>query len=236
MTDRRRNLLVLLLIAGMLIASAAVIVSKPTRLGLDLQGGVSLIYQGKPTKQSQVTSDSIERAIDIMRKRVDQLGVAEPQIQRSGKDQIDVSLPDVENADEAARQVGTTAQLFFYDWEKNVLGPGCKPAPGDANVTGGPSAGSEAAALSRFDAVERASRCASRDFGGESTRQFFLVDTQAKRVLAGPGESEAEVRGEARQRNAAAARRGEVVTVPQGTVVVRAEQADEDSKPPNRWY
>jgi preprotein translocase subunit SecD len=79
-----------------------VIVSKPTRLGLDLQGGVSLVYQAKPTKQAQVNSESIERAIDIMRKRVDQLGVAEPEIQRSGQDQIDVSLPDVENADEAA--------------------------------------------------------------------------------------------------------------------------------------
>jgi len=85
MTDRRRNLLVLLLIAGMLLASVVVIASKPTRLGLDLQGGVSLIYQAKPTKQAQVNSESIDRAIDIMRKRVDQLGVAEPELQRSGQ-------------------------------------------------------------------------------------------------------------------------------------------------------
>ena len=117
MTDRRRNLFVLLLVAGLLVASLVVIATKPTRLGLDLKGGVSLIYQGKPTKQSQVTSDSVNRAIDVMRKRVDQLGVAEPSLQRSGADQIDVSLPDVKNADEAAAQVGTTAQLWFYDWE-----------------------------------------------------------------------------------------------------------------------
>ncbi len=76
-----------------------------------------------------------------MRERVDQLGVAEPEIQRSGPDQIDVSLPDVKNADEAANQVGTTAQMYFYDWETNVLGANCKPAPADANVTGGSSAG-----------------------------------------------------------------------------------------------
>src|SRR5919198_2946788 len=141
MTDRRRNLFVLLLVAGLLVGSAVAIVAKPTRLGLDLKGGVSLIYQGKPTKQSKVTGDAIDRAIDIMRKRVDQLGVAEPEIQRSGPDQIDVSLPDVKNADEAASQVGTTAQMWFYDWEPNVLGPNCKPAPTDANVTGGPPAG-----------------------------------------------------------------------------------------------
>src|SRR5215210_7373170 len=220
----------------MLIASAAVIASKPTRLGLDLQGGVSLIYQAKPTKQAQVNSDSIERAIDIMRKRVDQLGVAEPQIQRSGEDQIDVSLPDVKNADEAARQVGTTAQLFFYDWEKNVLGPGCTPAPQDAAVTGGPQAGSTAAALSRYDAVKRASTCAARDYGGESTRQFYIVDDKAKRILSGPGETEAEARAEVRARDRAAAAKGAVVTVPQGTVVLCTEPANTESRPPDRWY
>ena len=79
MTDRRRNLFVLLLVAGLLVASLAVIATKPTRLGLDLKGGVSLIYQAKPTKQSQVTGDAIDRSLDIMRKRVDQIGVAEPE-------------------------------------------------------------------------------------------------------------------------------------------------------------
>src|ERR1700750_687636 len=137
MTDRRRNLFVLLLVAGLLLASLAVIFTKPTRLGLDLKGGVSLIYQAKPTKQSKVTGDAIDRSLDIMRKRVEQRGVAEPQLQRSGADQIDVSLPDVKNADEAAAQVGTTAQLYFYDWETNVLDANCKPAPNDPNVTGG---------------------------------------------------------------------------------------------------
>src|ERR671927_1947956 len=142
MTDRRRNLLILLLVAGLLAASVFVIATKTTRLGLDLKGGVSLIYQAKPTKQSTVNSDAINRTLDIMRERVDQLGVAEPEIQRSGNDQIDVSLPDVKNADEAARQVGTTAQMYFYDWEPNVLDANCKPDPTNSRVTGGPSAGS----------------------------------------------------------------------------------------------
>src|ERR687885_581457 len=153
MTDRRRHLFVLLLVAGLLIASIGVIVAKPTRLGLDLKGGVSLIYQAKPTKQSQVTGEAIDRSLDIMRKRVDQLGVAEPEIQRSGADQIDVSLPDVKNADESAQQVGTTAQMYFYDWEPNVIGPNLKPDPQDPNVTGGPSAGTGVGAVDQFTAV-----------------------------------------------------------------------------------
>src|SRR5215218_1319383 len=189
MTDRRRNLLILLLVAGLLAASVAVIATKSTRLGLDLKGGVSLIYQAKPTKQSAVTGEAVDRTLDIMRERVDQLGVAEPEIQRSGEDQIDVSLPDVKNADEAAQQVGTTAQLFFYDWEKNVLGPNCKPAPNDPAVTGGSGAGSTAAALSRYDAVTRAAKCKPGNAAHATTDGlFFAVDSRNKKVLAGPEE------------------------------------------------
>ncbi len=117
MSDRRRNALILLLVAGLIAASAAVIVVKKTHLGLDLKGGVELVYQGKPTAQSKVTPESLERAINIMRKRVDQLGVAQPEIQRSGAQEITVALPEVSNVKRAEKAVGTTAQLFFYDWK-----------------------------------------------------------------------------------------------------------------------
>src|SRR5512133_4048373 len=239
MTDRRRNLFVLLLVARLLVASLAVIATKPTRLGLDLKGGVSLIYQGKPTKQSQVTSDSVNRAIDVMRKRVDQLGVAEPQIQRSGADQIDVSLPDVKNADEAAAQVGTTAQMFFYDWEGSVLLSDCKVDPTAAtksNAQVGAGTGVAPPALSQFDAVTRASKCERTNTGKEASGdKLYLVDKKAKKVLVGPDESRADL-----QRDAAAKKLGvepdQVVTVPQGTTLVRAEQPDPDAKPQNLWY
>jgi SecD/SecF fusion protein len=238
-TDRRRNLFVLLVVAGLLVGSIAVIAIKPTRLGLDLKGGVSLIYQGKPTKQSQVTGDSINRAIDVMRKRVDQLGVAEPAIQRSGADQIDVSLPDVKNADEAAAQVGTTAQLWFYDWEGSVMLSDCKVDPGAATKSNAQvPAGSGVAppALSQFDAVMRGSKCKRTNTGKESSGdKLYLVDKKAKRVLVGPDESRADL-----ERDAAAKKLtvepDQIVTVPQGTTLVRAEQPDPDAKPQNLWY
>ncbi|MEA2277062.1 MAG: SecD/SecF fusion protein [Solirubrobacteraceae bacterium] len=236
MTDRRRNLFVLLIVAGLLVGSVAAIFAKPTRLGLDLKGGVSLIYQAKPTKQSQVTSEAIDRSLDIMRSRVDQLGVAEPQIQRSGPDQIDVSLPAVKNADEAANQVGTTAQMFFYDWEPNVLGANCKPAPADPNVTGGPSAGSDVSALSYFDAVTRGAKCPATNTGQESTGdKFYLVDQKAKRVIAGPDETQRSLRQDATNKRLRFDP-AQVVKVPQGVVLVRAEQPDPKGKPLNRWY
>ena len=200
MTDRRRNLFVLLLVGALLLASLAVIATKPTRLGLDLKGGVSLIYQAKPTKQSAVTGDAIDRSLDIMRKRVDQIGVAEPSLQRSGADQIDVSLPDVKNADEAASQVGTTAQMWFYDWEGSVLGPNCKPDPQNPNVTGGQAAGDASIppALSLYDAVTRGSKCPRDEHRQGVVGRQVLPGRQGGQE--GPGRARREPRPTCRRR------------------------------------
>src|ERR1700739_2991382 len=142
MTDRRRNTLILLIVLGLVAASVAVVATKKTRLGLDLKGGVELVYQGKPTAQSKVDPESLNRAIDIMRKRVDAIGVSQPEIQRSGEKEIDVQLPEAGDAAHAEREVGQTAQLQFYDWEPNVIGGDGQEAPTEASVTGGAQAGS----------------------------------------------------------------------------------------------
>src|SRR3954447_7229135 len=231
MTDRRRNIFVLLLVVGLLAGSLVVIATHQTRLGLDLRGGVSLIYQAKPTKQSTVNSDAINRTLDIMRERVDQLGVAEPEIQRSGSDQIDVSLPDVKNADEAASQVGTTAQMYFYDWEPNVLDANCKPAPDDANVTGGSSAGSGIGAVDQFTAVTRASKCPARNFPTATTNGlFYRVDTKAKKVLAGPDETRRDLAQDLQNKGIKPGPNQQTLEVKPGTIVVRAEAPDEKNK------
>src|SRR3954467_12402251 len=189
MNDRRRNFLILVLVGVLLGGSIAIIASKSTKQGLDLKGGIELVYQAQPTKFSAVTGDAINRTLDIMRDRVDQLGVAEPEIQRSGEDQLVVSLPDVKNQQRAIDQVGTTAQMFFYDWETNVLGEGCKPKPTDTSTTGGPSSGQPGAAtLSYYDAVVRASKCPAKT--GQNTSEdaavYYAVDNKNKKVLSGP--------------------------------------------------
>src|ERR687886_210228 len=71
----------------------------------------------------------MERSLDIMRQRVNAFGVSETELQRTGRDQIEVNLPGVSDAERAARQVGSTAQLFFYDWEANVLDADCRTNP-----------------------------------------------------------------------------------------------------------
>jgi SecD/SecF fusion protein len=205
MTDRRRNTFVLLIVAGLLILSLLVIVgipgvvkAKKTRLGLDLKGGVELTYQGRPTAQSKVTPESLDRAIDIMRKRVDQLGVAEPEIQRTGSDEIDVALPNVSNAGRAQAQVGKTALLYFYDWEPNVIGPDGKPAPTEASVTGGANAASSVSGLTQYQAVTRAAKrpailrknattlepgCTPEQKEGCIYGSWYLLDTKHEKML-----------------------------------------------------
>ncbi|MFL5780178.1 MAG: protein translocase subunit SecD [Thermoleophilaceae bacterium] len=127
MTDARRNRIILAIVAVLLTLALLVIIpgsplSKPTRLGLDLKGGVELVYQGRPTpKVPKVTPQAVDDAINTIRKRTDALGVSEPEIQRAGADEISIGLPAVKNAARAEQQVGTTAQLQFYDWEPNLF-------------------------------------------------------------------------------------------------------------------
>src|SRR5436305_2352037 len=129
MTNRRRNMIVLAIVAFLLLLSALIIIpggplAKKTQLGLDLRGGVELIYQAEPTPQvPKVTPQAVSDAINTIRKRTNALGVSESEVQQQGPDQIDVGLPGVANAARAEKQVGTTAQLQFYDWEPNIIGP-----------------------------------------------------------------------------------------------------------------
>ena len=125
MTDRRRNRTILALVGGLLLLAALVIIpgaplSKVTKLGLDLRGGTELVYQARPTpKVPKVTPQALDDAINTIQKRTNTLGVSEPEIQRAGANEIDIGLPGVQST-RAEQEVGTTAQLQFYDWEPNA--------------------------------------------------------------------------------------------------------------------
>src|SRR5579884_4008441 len=122
MTDRQRNVFILALVVGLIAGSVFVIAVNKTFLGLDLKGGVQLVYQGRPTAQTpKVTQAALQRAVDTMNQRVNQLGVSEPSISTQGNDQISVGLPDVQNTARAERLVGSTDRLQFYDWEANAI-------------------------------------------------------------------------------------------------------------------
>ncbi len=89
-------------------SGSRVVSGNSPQLGLDLQGGASVVLQPR----DEVPSGVLDQAIEIIRNRVDALGVAEPDISRQG-DSIIVSLPGVRNKDRAVEVVGQTAQLYF---------------------------------------------------------------------------------------------------------------------------
>jgi len=257
MTDRRRNALILLIVAGLIAGSLIVIATKPTKLGLDLKGGVELVYQAKPTAQSKVDPESLERAITIMRKRVDQLGVAEPEIARSGEGEIDVALPDVSNASRAQDEVGKVAQLYFYDWEPNVIGPSGQPAPTEGTVTGDATssgAGGVSAGLTEYQAVLRAAKraailrksdttwregCTPAQVSGCIYGSWYLLDTTNETVLRGPEETEQNLYADNYKPPPGA--KVKAVRVNPGTVLVQAHPVESaagkiTNRSPNSWY
>jgi SecD/SecF fusion protein len=258
MTDRRRNSFILLFVAALVIASVYVLISKPTQKGLDLQGGVQLIYQVSPTSGEAVTDDAIQRTIDVMQDRVNAFGVGESEIQKSGTDQIVVSLPAITNTAEAERRVGTTAELRFYDWENVVVGPNGKTNATDPDTTGtglpnNPAGGAERAnvlALSRYDAIMRAKDLQPVDNPAGTLPplgdQWFLVNDKQKKVLnATPGTTVQDLKADRKLAPLLTAdkepRPGErFVKVPKGYRVIQAagdvNQAGENIPAGDRWF
>ncbi|MFQ6008052.1 MAG: protein translocase subunit SecD [Candidatus Zixiibacteriota bacterium] len=87
---------------------------KAIRLGLDLQGGIHVVLRVKMEELDKGSrADAVERAIQIIRNRVDGLGVAEPVIQKQGNDRIIVDLPGYTDAERAEELIGQTALLEF---------------------------------------------------------------------------------------------------------------------------
>jgi len=121
----RRKLLVplvlMVLVAIVGLGTAVATDTDPT-LGLDLQGGFSVVLQAKEVNGRLPSEESVEKAKDIIRERVDGLGVAEPDITRQGRTVI-VQLPGVKNREKAESVVGCTARLEF----RPVLGTSVNP-------------------------------------------------------------------------------------------------------------
>src|ERR1700753_3246144 len=162
MGSRRQHVLVLLFVIGLVILSGIVIASKETKLGLDLQGGLQLVYEGQPTgTATEVSGEDIEDSINIIEKRINSLGVSEAEVSRLGNNEITVGLPGVTDANRAAKQVGTTAQLYFFDWEPNLLGP-------ERTIGGHPGQNPPEAAVKKLEAEWKAAGRNPKSFENQS--------------------------------------------------------------------
>jgi preprotein translocase subunit SecD len=114
-------------------------------LGLDLQGGASVVYQ----PAHPVPEDQLNQAISIIRNRVDALGVSEPNIARQGNN-IEIQLPGVKDQQRALQIVGQTAQLYFRPVLCTVP-PYTAPPPGTPPPPAGPPQCSSSASAGQPD-------------------------------------------------------------------------------------
>ena len=114
------------------------VVTRPARLGLDLRGGTQIVLEATDSPDRRVDGDTLARTLEVLRRRVDQLGVAEPTLQRSGERRVIVELPGVYDPAEAVEVIGRTAQLTFHP----VLGL-AEPAAEEPAPTQPPASGDE---------------------------------------------------------------------------------------------
>ncbi|MET7987486.1 protein translocase subunit SecD [Streptomyces sp. NPDC005281] len=96
--------------------SLYVALTVPVHLGLDLRGGTQIVLETRPTADADADDDdgATDRTVEVLRGRIDALGVAEPTIARSGSDRIVVELPGVQDPRKASDVLGRTAQLTFH--------------------------------------------------------------------------------------------------------------------------
>ncbi|KAA0273890.1 MAG: protein translocase subunit SecD, partial [Acidobacteria bacterium] len=227
MGSRRTNITIVVLILALLAGSIYVIATKPTKLGLDLSGGTQLIYEGEPSADNPtVDTEDIDRTIELLRDRVDALGVSEPEIAPLGTTQIQVSLPNVQDAERAIEQVGDTAKLYFYDLEPNVvpLDPKVEEVT-PANLTA-------QATTDLYDAVKLASEQNTKcnDVCTTTGPQLYLFEKGSRDYVAGPESNMRDLLSSEEARAVPKGRR-EVLTVPQGTIVVQDQQDDATATP-----
>lgn len=93
------------------------------RLGLDLEGGLSVILTAEGER---VEADVLEKTVEIIRERIDALGVAEPEVTVAGEENILVQLPGVEDDREALELIGSTAQLTFRQVKEQIVAEGAR--------------------------------------------------------------------------------------------------------------
>lgn len=116
------------LAAAVLLVSVFITLTMSPRLGLDLQGGTRMVLQAEDSATVEANRETTDRTLEVLRQRIDSLGVAEPVLTRSGEDRIIVELPDVQDPRQAAAVIGRTAQLSFHAVQ-GATPPAPNPSP-----------------------------------------------------------------------------------------------------------
>jgi len=121
------------LIFAMLVAfgglAAVITTDTAPALGLDLEGGISVILTAEAEGGATVDQEVLQQTVEIIRQRIDAFGVAEPEVSAAGSNNILIQLPGVENEERALELIGSTAQLTFRQVTQ-IYPPGGLPGRG----------------------------------------------------------------------------------------------------------
>ncbi len=147
-----RTAILLVLFVGVL-CFLCVPLFKNLKFGLDLQGGFEILYKVESIDGSKMNHDKIMATYKTLTKRIDSLGVTEPEITIEGNDKIRVKLAGVTNPEEARQQLSTVATLSFRDADDNLLMSSDVLVSGGAKVSQD-SSGNPAVSLSVKDKDE----------------------------------------------------------------------------------
>jgi SecD/SecF fusion protein len=216
MRERRNHLTLVGLIVAALIGVALIAVPgspfhRGATLGLDLQGGLEVVLKAIPPKGSDLTEEDLDRSVNIMRNRIDKLGVAEPELRKQGSDEIVIQLAGVTDPEKAAELIGKTASLELFDLEQDLTGP---------------SIGAQGAVAtdSIFELLGGKGGSAPKD-----APEYYLFGKNG-RVLEGPVGTRDEL---FTRQHPKVPKGGKVLGVPKGTVVVSCVATEEQACPPD---
>ncbi|MFE9040400.1 protein translocase subunit SecD [Streptomyces sp. NPDC012421] len=132
-----RRALLALAVVGLALWTA---LTTSPRLGLDLKGGTRIVLETRDAPGVRADAEATDRALEVLRKRVDGLGVAEPSLARSGENRIVVELPGLRDPREAAEVIGRTAQLTIHPVTGTDAGPAKPPGADGGRVLADPDA------------------------------------------------------------------------------------------------
>lgn len=112
-------------------ASAFVMTTEDPKLGLDLRGGAQIILETQDSPTVKANAENTAKAVDVINRRVNALGIAESTVTQQGENRIIVELPGVQDPREAAKLIGQQAQLTFHEVLDIVQAKPAKPAAGE---------------------------------------------------------------------------------------------------------
>jgi SecD/SecF fusion protein len=232
MSERRGHLILLSLLVAALLGVAALAIPgspihKSPTLGLDLQGGLEVVLKAVPEKNQKLQESDLDRSVEIMRSRVDKIGVSEPEIRKQGSDQIVIELPGVHDQARAAELIGKTAKLELYDLQADLTGP-------SKDIQGNP--------IPQVTLYSLLSQVQSQARKGEPS-QFYLF--KGKQHVAGPAPTREALLSSkyVKQRGKAGEvpKGHKVLAVPENTVVITCGKTERycpgvNEEQPSRTY